>query len=316
MKIGFIGAGKVGFTLGKHMVEFVKNHGSVFETKERKLTISNEICVMGFYSRSLEHAKEAARFTDTNYYESMNALVQACDTIFLTVPDGQIDVIAKELDVRGEDLDGKILIHASGALSSQVFSGMDSQVYGYSIHPIYAVNSRTASYIHFQDCFITVEGAERYASFLMDFFRSLGHPVKRINALDKVQYHAAAVFASNLVVGLYNISSKLLSECGFTMEEAEKALAPLFLNNAENLVEVGCHKAMTGPVARCDIGTVRKHLQTLKERDALDADCVFNIYRELSRNLVSIARDNQAQEALKYDELEKTLDEVTPTEQT
>lgn len=310
MKIGLIGAGKVGFTLGKHFTEYVKNKGKMFDTKENNLEISNEISVMGYYSKNPESAKEAAKFTDTNYYESMNALVQACDTIFLTVPDGQIDVIAKELDVLGEDLNGKVIIHTSGALSSQVFSGMDSQVFGYSIHPIYAVNSKTASYIHFQDCFITVEGHNKYAEFLMDFFKTLGHSVKRITGDDKVQYHASAVFASNLVVGLYAQASTLLSECGFTMEEAQKALAPLFANNAENLVKVGYNQALTGPVARCDAGTVRKHLQALEHRTADDKEQVLQVYKELSKNLVSIARENRGdseQWKVAYDELEKEL---------
>ena len=44
MKIGFIGAGKVGFTLGKYF----RMHG---------------VEVTGYYSRSIQSAKEAADFT-------------------------------------------------------------------------------------------------------------------------------------------------------------------------------------------------------------------------------------------------------------
>ena len=46
MKIGFIGAGRVGFTLGKYFCE----HG---------------VEVAGYYSRNIQSAQEAAEFTNS-----------------------------------------------------------------------------------------------------------------------------------------------------------------------------------------------------------------------------------------------------------
>ena len=68
MKTGFIGAGKVGFTLGKFFA-------------------ANNIQVTGYYSRRRESAKEAAAFTGTTVYDSIGELVQDSDAVFLTVPD-------------------------------------------------------------------------------------------------------------------------------------------------------------------------------------------------------------------------------------
>ena len=117
MKIGLIGAGRMGFTLGRHLSDFAKSHAEM-------------LCVEGFYSRNPESAREAARFTGTKYYEDMETLVQACDTIFLTVPDGQIANVAEEIAASSVCLDGKTMIHTSGALSSRIFSGMGSRVSG------------------------------------------------------------------------------------------------------------------------------------------------------------------------------------------
>ena len=284
MKIGLIGAGKMGCTLGKHMTQYVLAHGSEFETAQEMGAFVPSVCVMGYYSRNPESAKQAAQFTDTKYYESMEALVEVCDVIFITVPDGQIAQVVHNLSQMCKNLKEKILIRTSGALSSQVFSDMDDRLIGYSIHPLYAVNSKWDSYIEFPQCFVTIEGPQMYRQFLEDWFRALGHPVKQIGAEDKAKYHAGAVFASNLVVGLYHQAAGLLMQCGFEAEEAQKALMPLFMNNAQNMERVGCEQALTGPVARGDSATVQKHLGVLSGR-------CEQVYRLLSEELLYLVAD-------------------------
>lgn len=281
MKIGFIGAGKMGYTLGRHL----------------KACVASMCEIVGYYSQNIESAKDAAKFTDTAYYDDLEKLVCACDVLFLTVPDGQIAVMADRLDRLSCSIDGKILCHTSGALSSQVFSGMHSRIFGYSIHPIYAVSSKTESYINFSDCFITIEGHEVYQEELFKLFRACGHDVKIISAKDKVKYHGAAVFSSNLVIGLYHMAVGLMSECGFTMEEAEKALKPLFKNNADKLFLSDCKTALTGPVERCDEGTVKKHIESLSGDEKI-------IYKLLSKELVEIA---EAKNNRDYSELKDLL---------
>ncbi|MBQ9610489.1 MAG: DUF2520 domain-containing protein [Lachnospiraceae bacterium] len=281
MKVGFIGAGKMGFTLGKHMTD----HG---------------IRVGGYYSRTKESAMKAAEFTNSHCYDSLSELVNGNDIIFLTVPDGQIAVMANELDRLDVSVDEKIICHTSGASSSQVFSGMDSHVYGYSIHPIYAVSSKTESYINFNQAYITIEGHEKHIQMIADMFIKLGHQVKIISPDDKVKYHSAAVFASNLVIGLYHKSVKLMTECGFDEIEAEEALKPLFENNANNLINKGCTDALTGPVERCDTETVRKHVEVL-EGDELA------VYKLLSKELVEIA-DLKHNKSYDYDEMNGLLE--------
>ena len=275
MRIGFIGAGKMGFTMGKHFVE-------------KKA----DVCVVGYYSRNPESARQAARFTGTKYYERLEDLVVECDAVFLTVPDGQIAVLAQMLGRLDKSLlEEKILCHTSGALSSQVFSGIGSRVYGYSIHPMYAVSSKLESYTKFSDSYITIEGDVRYINYFKDLYQSLGHKVSVIEADKKVLYHAAAVYASNLVIALYNKASGLLMNCGFSKEEANTALKPLFINNAEKLVNSTPAESLTGPVERCDIETIEKHLAVLQDDNR-------EIYTLLSRELISVAleKHNQAAE--------------------
>ena len=68
MRAGFIGAGKVGFSLGKYLKE-------------------NGVEITGYFSKSPESAKSAADFTNTKLYKSIENILSDSDTLFITVPE-------------------------------------------------------------------------------------------------------------------------------------------------------------------------------------------------------------------------------------
>ncbi len=277
MKIGFIGAGRVGCTFGKYLSD-------------------NGIEITGYYSRNAEHAREAAEFTDTCYFEDVSVLVSKSDTVFLTVSDDAIASVFEK--VAGKtDVTGKIFCHTSGSMTSKVFTDSDYEVFGFSIHPIYAVSDRFTAYKNFQDAFITIEGSEEKLDVLTSIISASGLKYKLITADDKPKYHAAAVYSSNLVCGLYAASIRLLEECQFTEEEAEKALSGLFMGNAKGIMDRGVYAQLTGPVERCDIETVQNHLNVLSPED-------LEVYIPLSKEVLKVAevknadRDYSAMESL------------------
>lgn len=277
MKIGLIGAGKVGFSMGRYLTE-------------------RGVCVSGYYSSRSESAKEAAAFTKTRYYESIEEIVEKSDTLFLTVPDGKIREVYSE--IIQTDITGKCLVHLSGALSSEVFSGIRERgAKGFSIHPICAVSNKLTGYRDLSKAYFTIEGKD--AEALAELFRSFGNHVEVISAEHKVKYHAAAVFASNLSVGLYDMAAGMLKDCGLSPEFAEAALLPLLLGNAQNISAHGTMHALTGPVERADTATVQKHLSALQgdERE---------LYCLLSRRLVDIAAGKHPDR--KYDKIRLLLE--------
>ena len=99
----------------------------------------------------------------------------------------------------------------------------------------------------------------------MDLLSACPNHIVRLKSEDKPKYHAAAVFASNLAVGLINQAKRLLMECGFDEDAALKALKPLTVTNMNNIFDVGTCDALTGPVERHDIKTVQKHLNALDQ---------------------------------------------------
>ncbi len=290
MRIGFIGAGKVGFTLGKYITEKLDKINSVY---------SDDFCVTGYFSKNSESAKEAAQFTDTKAYNNLGSITDSSDVLMLTVPDGEILEVWESL--KSFDLKDKIICHCSGAMTSQIFSGVTKAgAFGYSIHPMYAISSKTKSYKEIDNAFFTVEGDEKWLLGIKRFINLCGNECVIISSDNKVKYHAASVFASNLVTGLFNQSVKLLTDCGFSENEARKAIIPLFSGNAEGVAKNGAVKALTGPVERNDIYTVKKHLQVLMGDEK-------EIYAGLSKQLVGIAKKKHPDRS--YEEMLDILNE-------
>lgn len=266
MKIGFIGAGKVGFSLGKYFCE----HG---------------LEVTGYYSRNFQSAKEAAAFTSSAAYENRSELVANSDVLFLTVTDYAIaDTYAAVCE---EDIRGKIICHCSGALTAEsVFSDIERHgAAGFSVHPLIAVSSRYDSYRQLADVFFTLEGSESRREEFREWLKTAGLNVQCIPADAKVKYHCAAAIASNQVIALFAQSQQLLTECGFSQDTARQALVPLFLGNARQTAESGPANALTGPVERGDKGTIEKHLKVL--------DCSEDklLYLLLSKKLLKTAKE-------------------------
>ncbi len=265
MRIGLIGAGKVGTTLGKYLSE----HG---------------VSINGYYSRTVESAAKAAEFTGTKVFDKLDDLVEASDTLFITTPDGEI---RKVWDcIAGKKLSGKLVYHFSGSLSSHVFSGIENTgAAGASVHPMYAFSDKFTSYKKFHTAFLVAEGNETALEAFSGLFgERLGHRILRLRAEDKMKYHAAAALASNGMLALFYESQLLLAECGFTEKESRELFAPLVENNVTALLERGAVSAMTGPVERNDVNTVQEHLLALPSGSE-----IYKSYCALCSTLVQMA---------------------------
>jgi predicted short-subunit dehydrogenase-like oxidoreductase (DUF2520 family) len=275
MRIGFIGAGNVGFTLAKYINDKYHN-------------------VCGIYSKNIDDAKDCAKFSISEYYSSLKEIVDSCDTLFLTVNDDQIKYVVKELiDIR---CNNKILIHTSGSISSEVFMELLDNNSCYSLHPIYAFNDKYNSYKDFSNAYLTLEGNNLDK---VDEIKNLfDRKVVLIDSCNKSRYHAGCVMISNLVCSLVDIGYDLFKSIGIN---DLSIFNPLIKNNIDNILNVGAKDALTGPIRRCDIETVKKHLDVLTDEEK-------EIYIRLSLKLVDISKElNNSDYSKIYDLLKGEL---------
>lgn len=262
MKIGFIGAGKVGSAFGHYL-------------KDRGLE------VIGYYSKSKESAINAAKFTGTNYFE-LKELVNNCEYIFITTPDDYISEVWSKL--KSFNLQDKKIFHMSGSISSSIFDDIDNfKAYGYSLHPLFPFSDKN-SYIGLDKAVFTIEG--KNLAIIKGLLTVSKINYFKITPEQKVKYHAGAVFASNYIVALVKIAKVLFLECGIPEEEALNAIYPMAIGTINSILEKGIEKALTGPIVRGDIGTVMKHQEALTE--------FKNVYEVLGKVVLGIAIENKS----------------------
>lgn len=256
MRIGFIGAGRVGYSLSKYLNDSFKN-------------------VKGIYSKNIENAIDCANFSVSEYYKDLKTLVFDCDTLFLTVNDDALISVVEEL--KKLNIKDKILIHTSGCQSSSIFDSLKDKNRCMSLHPIYAFSSKYKSYEGIKDIYFTHEGDDA-----LEIEALFPKRIISINADDKIKYHAACVMISNLICGITYEAEKIFKEIGF---QSIEPFIPLLEDNIKNISKYGPVKALTGPVVRNDSKTVLKHIEALNGRD-------LEIYKQISRVLVEMSLIN------------------------
>lgn len=280
MKIGFIGAGKVGCSLYDYFVH-------------------NNIPVTGCYTRTQAKVSGTEDQTQKIFVTSIDKILTMSDVLFLTVPDDAISTVWEQ--VKTYPIQGKFICHCSGSLGSAVLSGIEETgAYGYSIHPMFPFKSKKTAYEDLSQALFSVEGNEEHMDKIMDLLSVCPNKIVRLKSEDKPKYHAAAVFASNLAVGLINQAKELLNECGFDDEAALKALKPLAVTNMNNIFEVGTCDALTGPVERHDIEIVRKHLKALDQHQK-------ETYSTLTKEIIKLAKMRHPE--ISYADMKHVLEE-------
>jgi len=98
--------------------------------------------------------------------------------------------------------------------------------------------------------------------------RELGGRPTVVGQEHRVLYHAAAVFASNYVDSVIREAVALLEVAGWSEKEATRGLLPLVMGAVDNIRERGAVAALTGPIRRGDVATIRRHLDSLQVVDS------------------------------------------------
>lgn len=270
MNIGFIGAGKAGTALGRYLVDH--NHS-----------------VVGYASATYTSAQDAALYTESRAFTSAVELVKASDIVFITTPDKVISSVWQNLlkacQTGQFSLSSKIIAHCSGFCTSEVFSKAQSVGASVcSVHPLLAFGKRETVVSQLGRAHFSVEGDDQALDIIVSLLEAMGNTVHVLKTSDKAFYHAAAVFASNLVLAPLDTAVTLLRQCGFSDFDARSALMPLVKGNIDNFFQLGASASLTGPVERNDLATVKGHLQSLSPTQA-------SLYCALSRALIEIAKD-------------------------
>jgi predicted short-subunit dehydrogenase-like oxidoreductase (DUF2520 family) len=206
-------------------------------------------------------------------------------TVLVTVRDAQMDEALREL-AAAAPAPGTVILHASGSAEPATLADLRGRGFPCgTFHPLVPLADPARASAMLRGAWIGIDGDELALERAAALAVRLGSHVLNIPAGQKSRYHASAVVASNFPAVLLSIAERLLGATGVPGEVSGQALRPLFHAASENVRGRTPAEALTGPVVRGDVGTIRAHLRALADDpDALD------VYRALTRAAIPLAR--------------------------
>ena len=282
MKIGIIGAGKVGISLGY-------------------VLRSNGIDVIGISDVTHEALDTARGFlgVDTLYTADNKRIVDACDVIAIAVQDRLIGEAAQSIATKTGDLSGKLFFHTSGADSSSILKPLEQKgAHVGSLHPLQTFPDIESAIDVLPDTSIFIEGDDRARDVLRFIGENLGAKVYVISGEDKVYYHLAAVFVCNLFSALMQAGADIMKRIDINFEP----FIPIIRATMKNIETKGPLAALTGPIVRGDDKTIESHLAAIS-----DLPTHKEIYVALSKMAFEMARERGALDDDAVDRVRRVL---------
>ncbi len=200
--------------------------------------------------------------------------------IFITTGDDSIAAVCRELCAAAALKPGKKVIHMSGAGGLDLLEGARREgAHVASIHPLQSFPDIETAVKNIPGSTFGVTADAEIEGWCVELVKNLGGVPFTVSDADKPLYHAAASMACNYLVTLMHMALETYRSMGLPRDEAMKAVRPLVTATLSNIETNGPIQALTGPIARGDAGTIRKHLSALKERkiEFLPAYCALGL---------------------------------------
>ncbi len=229
----------------------------------------------GRAGRALAHAMRVARIDvvglhgrrpaeGTTWGEWPRSLGSAT-IVLVTVRDAELDGVLRDL-LEAPLAAGAVVLHASGTTEPPALDALRAKGHpGGTFHPLLPLTDPTRATEQLKRAWIGIDGDEHARGAARDLATAIGARVLDIPDGAKARYHAAAVIASNFPIVLLAMATRVLTEAGVSEEAARGALGTLLTAAAENARAAEPSAALTGPVARGDVETVRAHLAALAD---------------------------------------------------
>jgi predicted short-subunit dehydrogenase-like oxidoreductase (DUF2520 family) len=219
-------------------------------------------------------------------HSQLNDTILDADVVLITTPDREIAKVARELAKvagRQRKLDENTILHTNGALDRSVLVPLEKlgAATG-SLHPLQTFSKRALPNLN--GCICAIEGTPKALSIARSISRELGSIPVLVAPEAKSAYHAAGALAAGHILAVIEAATQILTKTGFSRREAVRALLPLTRQTLANFEKLGPRASWTGPLARGDFETVRKHEAALVRFPGEYADA----YKALSQLAIRV----------------------------
>lgn len=275
LRVGIVSAGRVGTALGEALEAVGHDVASVT-------------------ARSPQSRSRAALRLPRARVLDVPAVVAESSLLVVAVPDTQLPAVVDEIS-RSVLRPGTIVAHTAGAHGVAILEPLARLgAITVALHPAMTfVDTHDDTARLASSCFGITSSDEIGDAIAASLVLEMGGTPVRIAEQDRTLYHAALAHGANNLIALISDAVAALNVAvvgprgerrdtatvdGPDSGVAERILGPLVRASLENVLDMG-PSALTGPVARDDATTVRRHLDALS---ALPDSGVADGYRALS----------------------------------
>ncbi|SMO37557.1 Rossmann-like and DUF2520 domain-containing protein [Gracilimonas mengyeensis] len=255
--------------------------------------------VTSVFNRSEIDEDLSRQFPETTFYTGLPTRDdQTGNLLIISVTDDAIEGVVEHLKKEYKSLEELQVVHCSGTHTSNILKPLKEKGAAIaSFHPIKSITPETKD---FSGTWFDIEGDEELEDDLSLICNDIGAQSFTVSPDTKPLLHISAVVASNYLVVLAGLASQISSK-EVSEEVLLKALTPLMRNTLDNINELGTEKALTGPVVRGDVETIKEHLDLLKSSPE-----VRDLYKMLGAEALNISRRANG-ETPEYDKIEEML---------
>jgi predicted short-subunit dehydrogenase-like oxidoreductase (DUF2520 family) len=211
------------------------------------------------------------------------AVARACDLLLLTVPDDMLGNVVTTLSDAGAIRPGQYVVHTSGRHGLDVLRpAADLGARVVAMHPAMTFSGTAIDLDRLSGCVfgLTAGAAERPLAEAL--VADLGGTPMWVPEEMRTLYHAGLAHGANHLVTLVTQAMEMLATAG--ADDPAGTLRPLLTAALDNALEHG-DAALTGPIVRGDVNTVRAHLADIRA----NAPQTLTSYVVLARNTLDRA---------------------------
>ncbi|MDX1420883.1 MAG: DUF2520 domain-containing protein [Rubricoccaceae bacterium] len=185
--------------------------------------------------------------------------------VFLCVGDGAIADVAESLTGVRHAWRETVVVHCSGALPAAALEPLVQEgAAALSFHPLQAI-SPDADARALDGAYVGLEGDPKAVAAGIELAVGLGLRYLVLTPEAKPRYHLAATLASNFLVTLLGMVQEVLVSLDIDRADGFALIEPLLRGTLDNLAHLPPEEALTGPVVRGDLETLRRHGLALRQ---------------------------------------------------
>lgn len=242
LRVGVVGAGRVGAVLA----------AALRSAGHEIVAVAGESDASRLRIDALLPGVRRAKPTD---------VARASDVLLLTVPDDMLANVVTVLADSGALRPGQYVVHTSGRHGLDVLRPAErAGARVVALHPAMTFTGTAVDLDRLTGCVFGLTAAAPERALAETLVADLGGRAMWVPEEMRTLYHAGLAHGANHLVTLVSEAMEMLAAAG--ADDPAATLRPLLSAALDNALDHG-DAALTGPIVRGDLGTVRAHLADL-----------------------------------------------------